>query len=94
MTNIFNIEEQSRLQRIVNDYRAIYEQASYLAIQIEKMDSEMQELIQKKDTLKDEETTIYNEASVRTAIDIEEVKKEAAEIVLANQVNTSPISKN
>lgn len=94
MTNIFNIEEQSRLQRIVNDYRAIYEQASYLAIQIEKMESEMQELIQKKDTLKDEETTIYNEASVRTAIDIEEVKKEAAEIVLANQVNTSPISKN
>ena len=94
MTNIFNTEEQSRLQRIVNDYRAIYEQASYLAIQIEKMESEMQELIQKKDTLKDEETTIYNEASVRTAIDIEEVKKEAAEIVLANQVNTSPISKN
>ena len=94
MTNIFNIEEQSRLQRIVNDYRAIYEQASYLAIQIEKMESEMQELIQKKDTLKDEETTIYNEASVRTAIDIEEVKKEAAEIVLTNQVNTSPISKN
>lgn len=94
MADVFNIEEEARLHGIINDYRTIYEQASYLALQMEKMESEMGELLKKMEGLKDEETNIYNEASERTAIDIEEIKKEAAQLVLAKQENTSPIVKN
>lgn len=94
MTELFNIEEESRLHGIINDYRAIYEQASFLAIQMEKMEAEMAELLTKMEDLKDEETNIYNSASERTAIDLEEVKKQAAQIVLSKQENTSPIVEN
>lgn len=94
MIDIFNIEEESRLHGIINDYRAIYEQASFLSIQMEKMEIEMGELLKKMEGLKDEETGIYNSASERTAIDLEEIKKKAAEIVLKSQENTSPMAEN
>jgi thiaminase len=94
MADTFNIEEEARLHGIINDYRTIYEQASFLAIQMEKMEAEMSELLKKMEDLKEEETTIYNNASERTAIDLEEVKKQAAQIVLTKQENTSPIVEN
>ncbi len=94
MADTFNIEEEARLHGIINDYRTIYEQASFLAIQMEKMEAEMSELLKKMEDLKEEETAIYNNASERTAIDLEEVKKQAAQIVLTKQENTSPIVEN
>jgi thiaminase len=94
MADTFNIEEEARLHGIINDYRTIYEQASFLAIQMEKMEAEMSELLKKMEDLKEEETTIYNNASERTAIDLEEIKKQAAQIVLTKQENTSPIVEN
>jgi thiaminase len=94
MTEIFNIEEEARIHGILDDYRAIYEQAAFLSVQMEKMEVEMGELLKKMEGLKDEETGIYNSASERTAIDLEEIKKKAAELVLKNQENTSPIVEN
>jgi|LakMenEpi03Aug12_release.lakeMendotaPanAssembly.Ray.scaffolds.fasta_scaffold1330156_2 thiaminase len=94
MANIFNIEEESRLHGIINDYRTIYDQASFLAIQMEKMENEMSELLKKMEDLKNEETEIYNSASERTAIDLEEIKKKATELVLKSKENTSPIIEN
>jgi thiaminase len=94
MADIFNIEEEARLHGIINDYRTIYEQASFLSIQMEKMEAEMGELLKKMEGLKDEETGIYDSAAERTAVDLEEVKRKAAELVLKSQENTSPIVEN
>jgi len=85
MTKIFNIEEEARLYGIVDDYRTIYEQANYIAIQMQKMELEMAELIEKMEGLKEEETTIYAAVAERTSIDLEEVKTQAGNLILAKQ---------
>jgi len=85
MTKIFNIEEEARLYGIVDDYRTIYEQANYIAIQMQKMELEMAELIEKMEGLKEEETAIYAAVAERTSIDLEEVKTKAGNLILAKQ---------
>ena len=91
MVETFNLEEESRLRGIVNDYRTIYEHASFLSIQMEKMESEMGELLKKMEDLKEEETNIYISNSKRSGLDLEDVKKKAGDLVLSKQENTSPI---
>ena len=85
MTKIFNIEEEARLYGIVDDYRTIYEQANYIAIQMQKMELEMAELLEKMEGLKEEESTIYASVSERNGVDLEEVKTAAGNLILAKQ---------
>lgn len=85
MTKIFNIEEEARLYGIVDDYRTIYEQANFIAIQMQKMELEMAELLEKMEGLKEEETTIYAAVTERTGVDLEEVKSTAGNLILAKQ---------
>lgn len=85
MTKIFNIEEEARLYGIVDDYRTIYEQASFIAIQMQKQEIEMAELLSKMEALKEEETAIYTTVTERTSVDIEEVKAVAGNLILAKQ---------
>jgi thiaminase len=85
MTKIFNIEEEARLYGIVDDYRTIYEQANFIAVQMQKMELEMAELLEKMEGLKEEETTIYAAVSERNGIDLEEVKTTAGNLILAKQ---------
>ena len=85
MTKIFNIEEEARLYGIVDDYRTIYEQANFIAIQMQKMELEMAELLEKMEGLKEEETVIYAAVAERTGVDLEEVKSTAGNLILAKQ---------
>jgi hypothetical protein len=85
MTKIFNIEEEARLYGIVDDYRTIYEQANFIAIQMQKQELELEELVGKMEALKVEETSIYDSVTVRTGIDLEEVKTSAGNLILAKQ---------
>jgi thiaminase len=85
MTKIFNIEEEARLYGIVDDYRTIYEQANFIAVQMQKMELEMAELLEKMEGLKEEETTIYAAVSERNGVDLEEVKTTAGNLILAKQ---------
>jgi len=85
MTKIFNIEEEARLYGIVDDYRTIYEQANFIAIQMQKMELEMAELLEKMEGLKEEETVIYATVTERTGVDLEEVKSTAGNLILAKQ---------
>lgn len=85
MTKIFNIEEEARLYGLVNDYRTIYEHANFIAIQMQKQEAELAELLGKMEGLKEEETAIYNKVMVRLAIDLEEVKSAAANLILTKQ---------
>jgi hypothetical protein len=85
MTKIFNIEEEARLYGIVDDYRTIYEQANFIAIQMQKQELELEELVGKMEALKAEETSIYDSVTVRTGLDLEEVKTSAGNLILAKQ---------
>lgn len=85
MTQIFNIEEEARIYGIVEDYRAIYENANFIAIQTQKMELEMAELITKMEVLKEEENGIYVVTSERTGVNLEEVKSAAGNLILAKQ---------
>lgn len=85
MTKIFNIEEEARLYGIVDDYRTIYEKANFIAIQMQKMELEMAELLGKMEGLKEEETVIYATVSERNGVDLEEVKTTAGNLILAKQ---------
>ncbi len=85
MTKIFNIEEEARLYGIVDEYRSIYDQANFIAIQMQKMELEMADLIAKMDTLKAEETTMYEVVTERAGVDLEEVKSTAGNLILAKQ---------
>jgi GH25 family lysozyme M1 (1,4-beta-N-acetylmuramidase) len=85
MKKIFNIEEEARLYGIVDDYRAIYDQANFIAVQMQKMELEMAELLTKMEALKEEESTIYTVVTERSGVDIEEVKTTAGNLILAKQ---------
>lgn len=85
MTKFFNIEEEARLYGIVDDFRAIYEQASYIAVQMERSELEMAELLQKIEGLKEEETVIYDAVVKRTGVTLEEIKSKAGNLILAKQ---------
>jgi hypothetical protein len=87
MINIFNLEEESRFFGIINDYQTIYEKASFLSIEMTKMEEEMKELLDRMEGLKTEETTMYETISKRTSLDLTEVKQKASELVLAKVQN-------
>lgn len=89
MSEIFNKEEESRLSGIIEDYRKIYENATYLAVQMEKMEEEMKVLIKNMDDLKEEEMGMYVNASERSGEDINEVKKAAADIIIKAQTENN-----
>jgi hypothetical protein len=85
MIDTFNTEEQTKLLEIVESYRNIFSQASYLSLQMTKLEEELQTLMKGMDELKEEESGIYVNASERTKIDIEEIKKIAGTLILAHQ---------
>ena len=83
MISIFNLEEESRIFGIINDYRAIYDKAAFLSIEMTKMEDEMQELLKRMEGLKTEESTIYETVSKRTGTELPEVQQKATELVLS-----------
>jgi hypothetical protein len=87
MIKTFNLEEETRLSGIVDDYRTIYDRAAFLAVQMEKMELEMAELLGKMEGLRDEETSIYAATVERTGIELSDVKTAATQLILAKQGN-------
>ena len=85
MTELFNQQEEAKLLEIIQDYRTVYERATFLSIEMAKMEEEMSDLIKKMDGGKETETEIYAKVNERTGVDIEEIKKAAAMIALKSQ---------
>jgi hypothetical protein len=81
--NIFTTEEKEKIENIVTEYRKIYENASYLAVQMSKMEEEMTVLSTEMDKLKNGEQTLYKEIAERNSLSIEEVMQEASNIALS-----------
>jgi len=87
MIKTFNLEEETRLSGIVDDYRTIYDRAAFLGVQMEKMEVEMAELLGKMEALRDEETAIYASIVERTGIELADVKTAATQLILAKHEN-------
>jgi hypothetical protein len=86
MSTIFTTEEENQLHTVINDYRAIYERAAFLSIEMTKMEDEMKTLLEKMESLKSIEQQVYESATQRTGKDSLEIRKEAATLVL-NKIN-------
>jgi uncharacterized protein YfkK (UPF0435 family) len=82
MSTLFTSEEQLKIQDIVKEYRAIYERTSYLSIEMQKMESEMQDLIKKLNLLSTEESTLYSMVADTKGISVDEVKTFAVELAI------------
>ena len=87
MIKTFNLEEETRLSGIVDDYRTIYDRAAFLGVQMEKMEVEMGELLEKMEALRDEETAIYTATVERTGIELADIKAAATQLILAKHEN-------
>jgi hypothetical protein len=77
---IFSTEETEKIEAFVNDYRKIFENASYLAVQMGKLEEEMTILAANMDLLKTEETTFYKEVAEKNGLTIDEVILESSKI--------------
>lgn len=82
MDTVFTTEEKVQLHSIIDDYKTVYERASFLAAEMTKMEDEMKELLEKMDNLKTTEANIYNTVAERTGNDLITIRKNAAVVVL------------
>lgn len=91
---IFLEEETEKIKKFVDDYRKIFENASYLAIQMSRLEEEMTALAENMDLLKTEETLFYTKIAETNGLTIEEVTLEASKIATILQKNVENIETN
>jgi len=93
MNNIFNEQTESQLDDIVKEYRGIYEKASFMSVQMAKMEEEMKELMETMAKYQEEENAIYIKVAEEKGLSIDEVKQAAGALMIQKQT-ILPIDKN
>jgi len=82
MNNIFTQEEEQKIYSVVDNFQGIYERATFLAIQMEQIETEMAGLLKGMTSSQSDELELYAAISERTGLSIEEIKIQAANIAI------------
>jgi hypothetical protein len=82
-TNIFTSNEEDELKHITKEYRRIFENATFLSLQMEKIKEEMNELMNQTNDIREKESAIYLTVVERSGLTLEEVQKESGSFALA-----------